>query len=366
MTPTEFVKLYLDFLVFVFGAVVGSFLNVCIYRMPLGLSVVTPPSACPHCGTHIRWYHNIPLVTWLMIGGKCRYCGAKVTARYFLVELLTAIAFLTIWLRFVEWQPFDMWLPFSYWILIAGFIAATFIDFEHFIIPDEITLGGVVVGFVLSFACPQLMGETVHWKGALFSLAGILCGGGVLFGVVELGKVLFGKRKVPLEPGEIIRIQEQKLILGEEEVPWEDLFARESDRITFHAETLKFSEQTFEKVDVTVSETHITVSGQPHDLATIGAIEATAKMMVIPREAMGLGDVKLLAAIGAFLGWKSTLFTIFSSSIIGGVVGGLLLLTRKANWQGRIPYGPYLVIGALIWLFYGHDISGWYNNFMGG
>ena len=92
-------QLYLDFIVFVFGAVLGSFLNVCIHRMPRGESIVSPPSSCPHCGTHIRWYHNIPLVTYLAIGGKCRYCGAKITPRYFVVELLTAIAFLVLWLR---------------------------------------------------------------------------------------------------------------------------------------------------------------------------------------------------------------------------------------------------------------------------
>jgi leader peptidase (prepilin peptidase)/N-methyltransferase len=366
MTPNQFVRLYLDFLVFLFGAIVGSFLNVCIYRMPRNLSVVSPPSACPHCGTHIRWYHNIPLFTWLFIGGKCRYCGAKITSRYFFVELLTAVAFLTVWLRFVVWQPFDMWFPAIYWTLIAGFIAATFIDFEHFIIPDEITLGGVAVGFVFSFLCPQLMGESLHWRGALYSFLGLLCGGGVLFAVVELGKVMFGKRKVPLTPGEIVRILDQKLVVGQEEVPWEDLFARDSDRITLQAITLKFGEQTFENAKVVVSDTTLYVNDQPYELSVTGPIEATGEMIVLPREAMGLGDVKLLAAIGAFLGWRATLFTIFSSSILGGIIGGTLLLTKKANWQGRIPYGPYLVVGALLWLFYGNDLMDWYMRFMRG
>ena len=103
MSPA--LKLYLDCVAFVFGAVVGSFLNVCIHRMPRSQSIVSPPSACPHCGTHIRWIHNIPLVTYLMIRGKCRYCGAAITPRYFVVELLTAIMFLAVWLRFDGWEP---------------------------------------------------------------------------------------------------------------------------------------------------------------------------------------------------------------------------------------------------------------------
>ncbi|MEI6084169.1 MAG: prepilin peptidase [Verrucomicrobiota bacterium] len=357
---TEFLTAYINCLVFIFGAVVGSFLNVCIYRMPLGLSVVSPPSACPHCKTHIKWYHNIPLFTYLAIGGKCRYCGAKITARYFLVELLTALAFLTVWLSF------DGWLPAVYWLLLAGFIVATFIDFEHFIIPNEITLGGVVVGFIVSVLYPPLHGDVTIGMAALHSFLGILCGGGVLYLVVEAGKLMFGKRKVPLDPGTLIVIADQKIQVGEEEVTWEDLFFRDSDRITLQAATLKFGEQSFENVKVVVSETTLLVNDQTFDLAQIGRIEATTDLIVLPREAMGLGDVKLLAAIGAFLGWQCTLFTIFSSSLIGGFVGLILIVFKQTNWQGRIPYGPYIVAGAILWIFFGQEIVHWYMNFMRG
>lgn len=358
MTP--FWQLYFDCLVFVFGAVVGSFLNVCIYRMPIGLSIVSPPSACPHCKTQIKWYHNIPLFTYLAIGGKCRYCGVRITPRYFLVELLTAVAFLTVWLRF------DDWFPAIYWLLLAGFIVATFIDFEHFIIPNEITLGGVVVGFVVSLLYPALHGEELVGLAAIKSALGILCGGGVLYLVVEAGKLMFGKRKVPLDPGTLIRIADQKIVVGDEEVMWDDLFFRDSDRITFRATTLKFGEQMLENVDVVVSETALTVNGQPHELAVIGAIEATSDLIVLPREAMGLGDVKLLAGIGAFLGWQATLFTVFTSSLLGGLVGVLLIVFRQTNWQGKIPYGPYLVVGAVLWIFFGHEIVDWYMNLIRG
>ena len=351
---TGFLRLYLDCLVFIFGSVIGSFLNVCIHRMPLGQSIVSPPSACPHCGTHIRWYHNIPLVTYLMIRGKCRYCGAPITARYFAVELLTAVAFLLVWLRF------EGWLPVIYWVLLAGFIVATFIDCEHLIIPNEITLGGIVVGVLLSFLRPLPAIEAL-----LQSLLGVLCGGGVLWLVVEVGKLLFGKQKLTLEPGTQILIANQQVTIGEEIWPWENLFCRQSDRITFTATTLKFGDQTFESVPVTISETKLTVNRQEFDLVTIGPITVTGEQISLPREAMGFGDVKLLAAIGAFLGWQATLFTVFFSSAFGGLVGISGILFRRMQWQTRIPYGPYLVMAAVLWVFYGQPIWDWYLHLIG-
>src|SRR5437660_12093139 len=138
---------------FALGCIVGSFLNVCIYRLPLGQSVVSPPSHCPHCKYSIPWFLNIPLVTWVYLGGKCRNCGAPISVRYFLVELLTGLTFLACW----ESYGFQSWaLAVAYCIFLAGLIAATFIDFEHFIIPDEITIGGMIVGFLCSFLVPAL------------------------------------------------------------------------------------------------------------------------------------------------------------------------------------------------------------------
>ena len=351
---TGFVRLYLDAVVFVFGAVIGSFLNVCIHRMPRGESIVTPPSACPHCGTHIRWYHNIPLVTYLMIRGKCRYCGVSITPRYFVVELLTAVAFLAVWLRF------DGWEPVIYWIMFSGLIAATFIDCEHLIIPNEITLGGIVVGVLLSLLRP--MPIMTAW---MQSLLGILCGGGVLWLVVEVGKMLFGKQKLTLAPGTRIVIANQQVTIETDVWPWENLFYRQSDRIVFQAATLKFSDQTFESVAVAISETKLIVNGQEFDLETIGSIEATSTQINLPREAMGFGDVKLLAAIGAFLGWQATLFTVFFSSILGSLVGLSGIAFRRMQWQTRIPYGPYLVMAAVLWVFCGQPIIQWYLHLIG-
>ena len=129
---------------FIYGLVMGSFLNVCIYRMPLDLSVVSPPSHCPHCKYSIPFYLNVPLLTWLSLRGKCKNCGAPISPRYLAVELLTGLAFLACWLAFGEQSP---WIAAVYCLFLAGLITATFIDFEHFIIPDEITLGGAVAGF---------------------------------------------------------------------------------------------------------------------------------------------------------------------------------------------------------------------------
>ncbi len=154
-------QLYIDFIVFSFGAVIGSFLNVCIHRMPLDQSIVFPPSHCPHCNQRIRWADNIPLFSYLALGRKCRNCGAKITARYFLVELLTAVLFLLMWLKLTQWANpplhgvYLLKAPI-YWMVIAGLIVATFIDFEHYIIPNEITFGGILAGLFLSAVYPPL------------------------------------------------------------------------------------------------------------------------------------------------------------------------------------------------------------------
>ena len=353
-------RLYIDFCVFLFGAAIGSFLNVCIYRMPLGKSIVSPPSSCPSCGQRISWFDNIPLISYLRLRGRCRQCGATFTARYFLVELLTALMFLTIWVMF------NGWLAPIYWLFIAGLIVSTFIDFEHFIIPNEITYGGVVLGFVLSLAYPPLMGAQFIGTAALRSALGIVVGGLTLFLVVEIGKLFLGKRKVPLPAGTAVVIADQTITFGDEQIAWLDMFYRDSDRIEFQAATLKWDDQSFENAAVVVSETQLVVNGQAHELAGLGKIEATTDLVIIPREAMGLGDVKLLAAIGAFLGWKAALFTVFLSSLVGGVVGLLLIVTGKTDWQSRIPYGPYIVCGALAWLFFGQAILHWYMSLVQG
>lgn len=347
-------RVYLDFVVFAFGAVIGSFLNVCVHRMPREQSIVNPPSRCPHCGQRIRWRDNIPLVSYVVLRGKCRHCGARITPRYVIVELLTALLFLAVWMRF------GGWLAGIYWVLVAGLIAATFIDFEHYIIPNEITFGGILVGLLLSACYPPLMKAGTIAQSALLSLAGVLTGGLTLWAVAEGGKLLFGKRKVPLPDGTKLTIADNKLHVLEDVLTWEEIFSRESDRIMFKAATLKFADKSFTSAPVQVSEKHLCVNGEYYELANIGPVEATTNLVIIPREAMGLGDVKLLAAIGAFLGWQATLFTILASSVVGGMLGLALVAVRRKDWQSRIPYGPYIALGALVWLFFGAKIVKWY------
>src|SRR5947199_2803491 len=138
---------------FAFVCIVRSFLNVCIHRMPAGQSIISPPSHCPHCKYSIPWYLNIPLITWLYLRGKCKNCGAPISSRYFLVELLSGVTFLGCWLAFGRQSAL---LALIYALFLAGLIVATFIDLEHYIIPDEITIGGMVAGFAFSCLMPGL------------------------------------------------------------------------------------------------------------------------------------------------------------------------------------------------------------------
>jgi leader peptidase (prepilin peptidase)/N-methyltransferase len=349
-------QLYLDFMVFAFGAVIGSFLNVCVHRMPLDQSIVTPPSHCPHCSQRIRWADNIPLLSYLALRGKCRHCGATISPRYFVVELLTAALFLMVWLRVTPWdntpvRAMGFLVGPIYWLVIAGLIVATFIDFEHYIIPNELTLGGVIVGFVLSVAVPPLQRTDSHGLAALRSLGGILTGGMALLAIAEFGKLVFGRLRVRLPQDTAIAITDCTLKLPDEKLVWSDIFFRRSDKVRFIATRLKVADKEFAGATVIVREDSITINGEKYPLATVGVIEATVNEIILPREAMGLGDVKLLAGIGAFLGWQATVFAIFLSAAVGSIVSlGLIALGKKA-FSSKIPYGPYIALGAVVWIF---------------
>lgn len=344
---------------FVFGSIVGSFLNVCIHRMPLGLSVVTPPSHCPHCKYSIPWFLNLPLVTWLSLRGKCKHCGAPISPRYFLVELLTGLAFLGCWLAFGRESA---WLALVYSLFLAGLITATFIDFEHFIIPDEITLGGIVVGFVLSLVLPVLHGEAAVALSMVKSLLGIGVGGGLVYLILRLGKLLFGRQKIELPPDTKIVFSESAVHLPDRDIPYEEIFYRQSDTIHMQVRRLELVDRCY--LDVTVRlallAKRLEIGDDQFDPEQCRHLEVVASELVLPREAMGLGDVKFMAAIGAFLGWQATIFSLMVSSMIGSIVGITLIVLGKREWSSRLPYGPYIAAATVIWVFAGQRILGWF------
>lgn len=251
---------------FIFGSIVGSFLNVCIYRMPLEQSIIFPGSHCPKCNKPISWYDNIPLLSYLFLSGKCRWCKVPISPRYLLVELLTAGVFAFFYQRFGLGFYF-----FLYVILVCGLIVATFVDFSHRIIPDEISLGGIVAGLIFNaFKGLSLHPLAYHYQPVLDSFLGVIVGGGIIWGTGFLFDVVYFK-------------------------------------------LLK----------------HPPIQGET--------------------ESMGGGDVKLLAMIGAFLGWKAALITFFVAPFFGMAVGLYGMITRKDH---LIPYGPFLSLAALMTIFW--------------
>jgi leader peptidase (prepilin peptidase)/N-methyltransferase len=248
--------------VFCIGAMVGSFLNVCIYRLPQGLSIAAPRSFCPVCQTPIRAYDNIPILSFLFLGGKCRKCGNPISWRYPLIEVLTGGLALALFLKMGLTFPF-----FCFFCFAAALVVITFIDLDHRIIPDVISLPGIAVGFLLA-----LLTITI---GLWNSLIGIAVGGGSLYLVA----------------------------------------------IVYEA--------------------------------------------VTKREGMGGGDVKLLAMIGAWLGWKAVLFTLFFSSLTGSVIGGIIMMAKKEDGKLAVPFGPFLTVSAMAYIFFGEKLIEWYLNWGG-
>jgi leader peptidase (prepilin peptidase)/N-methyltransferase len=343
---------------FALGCIAGSFLNVCIYRMPMGLSVVMPPSHCPHCKYAIPFYLNIPLVTWLALRGRCNNCGAQIAPRYFIVELLTGLAFLSCWLKFgdVNHPLPTLAIALVYSIFLAGLICATFIDFEHFIIPDEITLGGAVAGFAASFFLPSLHGAKTHGAGMIQSALGIAVGAGIIYAIVRLGKLLFGRQKIKLPAGTKIIFSETSLHLPGKEIPYDELFYRKSDAIVLQARTVELVDRGYENVTVRLSPAALKIGGEEIAPDDVPYLEAVGAEIILPREAMGLGDVKFMAAIGAFIGWQGVVFSLAVSSFIGAAAGVGLILLRKRAWSSRMPYGPYIALAAVIWVFCGKKL----------
>jgi leader peptidase (prepilin peptidase) / N-methyltransferase len=243
----------------VLGAMVGSFLNVCIYRLPIGKSIVWPASACAQCGRLLAWFENIPVVSWTLLRGRCRTCKKPISGRYPLVESLTALMFAAAW-----WYYGPTWLFVSRILFGCALIVLFAIDLEHHLLPNLITLPGIVVGFALSF---------VSGPGWVDSLIGILVGAGILYAIAEI----------------YYRVRHE--------------------------------------------------------------------------EGLGMGDVKMLAMIGAFVGWKLTLVTLMMASFAGSMIGLAFIVTRRGGMKYALPFGTFLALGAGLAATVGQGFLDWYLRF---
>jgi leader peptidase (prepilin peptidase)/N-methyltransferase len=344
---------------FVLGAAVGSFLNVCIYRWPADLSINKPRrSFCPACKQPIPWHQNLPLFSWVLLRGRCANCGAKIAFRYFAVELITALLFLAVWQSF-PWQ-----MAIAYWIFVSLLIVGTFIDLEHFIIPDRVTIGGIVAGVVCSVAAPALM-ETNSWIAACVrSLLAAALGYVILLIVLEAGKIAFGRKRIQFDAPTSFtwtkRGDDADLVVGVEKSLWSEHFAREKDRLLLGCDEARIDHHTYGNVTLDFRYDRVTAEGRVYMLDNVTQISGVARELVIPREAMGRGDLKFLAAIGAFLGWRAVLFSLFAGSLLGSIVGLITLVVGKRVWSAKLPFGPYLAFGALSWMFFGDVLLRWY------
>ena len=358
MTPAGYEMLF-AIVAFALGAAVGSFLNVVIYRLPLDLSVNEPRrSFCPSCKKQIPWHQNLPLVSWLGLRGKCANCGSRIAFRYFAVELLTALMFLAVWLTY------EPQVAVACWIFVSLLIAATFIDFEHFIIPDEITLGGVAVGVLACLIVPELMGTFERGRALLTSIGSAALGYGLLWLVLEGGKLAFGKKRIRLDaptPFQWTRTGEDAdFVVGDEKGLWSDHFARESDQLILECDSVIIDERDLGAQTLRFHYNRVAFTGEELQLDTLNTMTGVVRELQIPREAMGRGDLKFLAAIGAFLGWRAVLFSVFAGSLLGSLVGLVTLIIGKRVWSAKLPFGPYLAAGALVWMFFGEALIAWY------
>lgn len=367
MTPDQILAYVLPVFAFAIGASIGSFLNVVIYRVPNGLSVNEPRrSFCPSCKTQIPIHLNIPLVTWLVLRGKCKWCGQPIAFRYFLVELLTGIVFLAVWKLAID--PTGLAGVVVLWVFSALLIAATFIDFDHFIIPDSITIGGTVAGILGSLVVPRLHGVEIWWQGGLQSVIGAAIGFAIVWLVVMMGKLAFGKIRHEFDEPTAFEIsqpggEEAPIVirLGEHEYEWGDVFFRKWDRLEMDTCELYFNDEKREFSDsFRVVGDGFEVDGERVELENVKKVSGTIRSAVVPREAMGFGDVKFMAMIGAFLGWQAVVFTLFAASIVGAVIGLIQKFVVREEWSRPLPFGPYLALGAFIWMFIGPVIWIWY------
>jgi leader peptidase (prepilin peptidase) / N-methyltransferase len=353
---------------FLIGGCIGSFLNVVIYRVPLGMSVNEPKrSFCPKCRKPIPMWLNFPMISWLWLRRKCRECRAPIAFRYFGVELLTALLFTAVW-----WL-FPPQVVIFIWVLVALLVAITFIDAEHLIIPSGMTWAGVGFGIAACAVWPLLpvmAGSAGNWlsglkNGAIGWAAGFLG----LWAVVEIGKLAFGKRPLKFAQPVAWSLKEPEndqdpmlLIIGEQEIPWWDMFARKTDRLRIECGDIRIDGESVGSGKLVIRELEIELpDGSKRHLAAMKSLDGTATAAVIPREAMGFGDVHLMGMIGAFFGWSGVFYSLFAASIYAI----LWAIIGRIGFGRQLPFGPFLAMGCLTWAFGGWKLWAWYMDFLG-
>ncbi|MFT5466306.1 MAG: leader peptidase (prepilin peptidase)/N-methyltransferase [Verrucomicrobiales bacterium] len=370
------------FLIFalVVGACVGSFLNVVIYRVPREIGLSKPlRSFCPSCKKQIPSWLNIPILSWILLRGKCAECKSPIAVRYVMVEALTALLFGIVWVKF---SIYGWPIALMIWIFISLLISATFIDFEHYIIPDGITIGGMIVGLALAaltaLVPPQWTLEVRHtfelhgvrnvnWlRGLCYSGLGAATGFALIWTVVQLGKLAFGRNVRKFEKPQAWKIyqpnpdDEPQLEIGDETLLWSDMFARESDKLVIEVSDLMLNGKADDGDEIIIFWNRAEIGETTINLEQLELIEGKTLKMVQPREAMGFGDVKFVAMIGAFLGWEATVFSLVGGAVIGALVGTLQRVIGGERWAKPIPFGPYLALAAMVYLFWGEAIKAWY------
>ena len=362
---------------FVIGICVGSFLNVVIYRLPLGISVNEPKrSFCPGCKAPIPMRRNVPLLSWLLLRGRCPDCRGRISVRYFAVELLTGLLFAAVWGVLVDWLG-SGWLGMGHaavlplWFLVSALVAIAFIDAEHLIIPLELTIPATVAGLIAALLMPRLpdlLGWSAVDPGWLDGLKSSILGGVIgyfgLWAVVLLGKLAFGRAEWRHETAVAWRLEEPaseeepiRFHMGDESVEWWDLFFRKSDKLVIEADTVRANGRDFPSGEVVIREDGVTLpGGEVVALEDLRSLEGSARRAVVPREAMGMGDVHLMGVVGAFFGCFGVFFALLAGSLLA--IGAAVL--GRIGFGMRLPFGPFLAMGALCWLFGGWKLAEWY------
>jgi leader peptidase (prepilin peptidase)/N-methyltransferase len=353
---------------FLIGACIGSFLNVVIYRVPRGMSVNDPKrSFCPNCKKPIPMWLNLPIISWLQLRGKCRECGAPILFRYIWVEILTGLLFAGVW------NHFPPQVVIFLWIMAALLVAITFIDSEHLIIPTSLTWAGSLVGLgacAVSPRLPDMAGTAGGWlSGLKHGAIGWVAGFVGLWLVVELGKLAFGKKALKFDKPVEWHLREPEgdedpmcFVISGDAIPWWDMFSRKSDRLLVECADIRVNGESAGTGTLAIRETEITLpDGTIHRLANLKSLGGTASSVVIPREAMGIGDVHLLGMVGAFFGWSGVFFALFAASILAI----LAAVIGRIGFGKQLPFGPFLAMGAGVWAFGGWKIWAWYLDFLG-